>query len=106
MPRKTRRATRPMASADDLCIRHFYDVLGDVMAHGQYALRLHGGRESTKLSFILVAIVLLLLARPEANAVVRQFSNTLCDSLFSQMTWAIAIWDWSGGSGSAPRRWG
>lgn len=95
-----------MASADDLCIRHFYDVLGDVMAHGQYALRLHGGRESTKLSFILVAIVLLLLARPEANAVVRQFSNTLCDSLFSQMTWAIAIWDWSGGSGSAPRRWG
>lgn len=38
MPRKTRRATRPMASADDLCIRHFYDVLGDMMAHGQYAL--------------------------------------------------------------------
>lgn len=79
-----------MASADDLCIRHFYDVLGDMMAHGQYALRLHGGRESTKLSFILVAIVLLLWAHPEANAVVRQFSNTLCDSLFSQMTWAIA----------------
>lgn len=42
------------------------------------------------MSFILVAIVLLLLAHPEANAVVRQFSNTLCDSLFSQMTWAIA----------------
>ena len=34
---------------------------------------------------------LLLLAHPEANAVVvRRFSNTLRDSVFQQMTWAIA----------------
>lgn len=52
---------------------------------------LYGGRESTKSPFISVCIVFLLLAHPEANAVViRRFGNTLRGSVFSQMTWAIA----------------
>lgn len=80
-----------MVDASSLVIPCSHDVLGDVMAHGHTHHWLHGGRGSTKSSFISVCIVLLLLAHPEANAVVvRRFSNTLRDSVFSQMTWAIA----------------
>lgn len=80
-----------MISAADVVIPKFHDVLGDVMAHGRTHYWLYGGRGSTKSSFISVAIVLVLLANPEANAVVaRRFSNTLRDSVFQQMTWAIA----------------
>lgn len=80
-----------MVDASSLVIPRFHDVLGDVMAHGHTHYCLHGGRGSTKSSFISVCVVLLLLAHPEANAVVvRRFSNTLRDSVFSQMTWAIA----------------
>ena len=80
-----------MVDASSLVIPRFHDVLGDVMAHGHTHYWLHGGRGSTKSSFISVCIVLLLLLNPEANAVVvRRFSNTLRDSVFSQMTWAIA----------------
>ena len=71
-------------------IPRFHDVLGDVMAHGHTHYWMYGGRGSTKSSFISVAIVLVMLANPEANAVVvRRFSNTLRDSVFQQMTWAI-----------------
>ena len=80
-----------MVDASSLVIPRFHDVLGDIMAHGHTHHWLHGGRGATKSSFISVCIVLLLLAHPEANAVVvRRFSNTLRDSVFSQMTWAIA----------------
>lgn len=80
-----------MISAADVAIPRFHDVLGDVMAHGHTHYWMYGGRGSTKSSFISVAIVLVLLANPEANAVVvRRFSNTLRDSVFQQMTWAIA----------------
>ena len=80
-----------MVDASALVIPRSHDVLGDVMAHGHTHYWLHGGRGSTKSSFISVCIVLLLLAHPEANAViVRRFSNTLRDSVFSLLTWAIA----------------
>ena len=46
---------------------------------------------STKSSFISLAIALVMLANPGADAaVVRWFSNTLRDSVFQQITWAIA----------------
>lgn len=77
--------------ASELVIPAFHDVLGNVMAHGHTHYWLHGERGSTKSSFVSVAIVLLVLAKPEANAVVvRRFSNTLRDSVFEQVQWAIA----------------
>ena len=80
-----------MGSAAELVIPRFHDVLGDVMAHGHTHYWMDGGRGSTKSSLISVAMVLVLLAHPEANAVVvRRFSNTLRDSVFEQMQWAIA----------------
>lgn len=79
-----------MPSAADLCIPKFHDVLGDVMAHGHTHYWMHGGRGSTKSSFISLCIVLLILAFPCANAViVRRFSNTLRDSVYQQVLWAI-----------------
>ena len=80
-----------MIDASSLIIPRFHDVLGDVMAHGHTHYWLFGGRGSTKSSFISLAIVLVMLTNPGANAVVvRRFSNTLRDSVFQQMTWAIA----------------
>lgn len=80
-----------MVDASAFVITAFHDVLGDVMAHGHTHYWLHGERGSAKSNFISVCIVLLLLLNPEANAVVvRRLSNTLRDSVFSQMTWAIA----------------
>lgn len=81
-----------MATTDvsALCIPRFHDVLGDVFAHGHTHYWLHGGRGSTKSSFISLCIVLLVVNYPFANAVVvRRFSNTLRDSVYQQILWAI-----------------
>lgn len=76
--------------ASSLCIPKFHEVLGDVMAHGHTHYWLHGGRGSTKSSFISLALVLLIVAFPEANAVVvRRFGNTLRDSVYQQVLWAV-----------------
>ena len=79
-----------MTSVSDFIIPRFHPVLGDVMAHGHTHYWLHGGRGSTKSSFISIAIVLLIIATPKANAVVvRRFGNTLRDSVYQQLLWAI-----------------
>lgn len=77
-------------SVADLCIPAFHDVLGDVFAHGHTSYWLHGGRGSTKSSFISLCVVLLVVNFPFANAVVvRRFGNTLRDSVYQQILWAI-----------------
>lgn len=73
-----------MVDASSLVIPKFHDVLGDVMAHGHTHYWLHGGRGSTKSSFISVCIVLLLLAHPEANAVECAGSRTRCATACSR----------------------
>lgn len=83
-----------MAASDvraaDLVIPAFHDVLGDVFAHGHTHYWLHGGRGSTKNSFISLCLVLLVVHFPFANAVVvRRFGNTLRDSVYQQALWAI-----------------
>ena len=80
-----------MITAAELTIPRFHDVLGDVMAHGHTHYWLHGGRGSTKSSFISLCIVLLIVAVPFTNAVVvRRFGNTLRDSVYQQILWAIS----------------
>ncbi len=80
-----------MTSAADLCIPRFHDVLGDAMGHFHTHYWLHGGRGSTKSSFISLCIVLLIVANKDANAVVvRRFGNTLRDSVYQQVRWAIS----------------
>ncbi len=51
---------------------------------------LKGGRGSAKSSFISLEIVLGVMRDPEANAVVlRKVGNTLRDSVYEQMVWAV-----------------
>ena len=81
-----------MVSASDFVIPAFHPVLGGVMAHGHTHYWLHGGRGSTKSSFISLCIVLLIVAFPFTNAVVvRRFGNTLRDSVYQQILWAISV---------------
>ena len=81
----------PASKVSDFIIPKFHPVLGDVLAHGHTHYWLHGGRGSTKSSFISVCLVLLVISFPKANAVVvRRFSNTLRDSVYQQVLWAIS----------------
>lgn len=76
----------------DLCASVFHPVLGDVMCGGHVHYWLNGGRGSTKSSFISLCLVLLVVANPFANAVViRRFSNTLRDSVYQQLIWAVDV---------------
>lgn len=51
-----------------------------------------GGRGSTKSSFIAIEIVLGIMKDPEANAtVLRKVKETLKDSVFEQIKWAIHV---------------
>ena len=70
----------------------FRDVSRDVrdMRHAEYMLC--GGRGSTKSSFISIMIVLGLLLDADANAIVyRRVGNTLKDSVYAQIVWAIGM---------------
>lgn len=68
----------------------FYKVHRDIKAkkHSKYWLK--GGRGSTKSSFISIEIILGMMKDPDANAVVlRKVKDTLRDSVYEQMLWAI-----------------
>ena len=70
----------------------FREVSRDVrdMRHAEYMLC--GGRGSTKSSFISIMIVLGLLLDTDANAIVyRRVGNTLKDSVYAQIVWAIGM---------------
>jgi PBSX family phage terminase large subunit len=79
----------------DICIydaiaRPFWDLYDDLKRgdHAEYWLK--GGRGSTKSSFISLAIIRGILADPDANAIIyRKVGNTIKDSVYSQMLWAI-----------------
>lgn len=58
--------------------------------HTEYWIK--GGRGSTKSSFISVIIILGLMEDKDANAIIyRRVGNTIKDSVYAQMIWAIDI---------------
>ena len=68
----------------------FWDLYDDIKAERHAEYWLDGGRGSTKSSFISLVIVRGLLADPDANAIIyRRVGNTIKDSVYSQMLWAI-----------------
>jgi phage terminase large subunit len=70
----------------------FIDLLKAVVKHTYREYCLLGGRGSTKSSFISLAIVIVLVKFPQVNAlVVRKYSNTLRDSVYEQLQWAIDL---------------
>ena len=68
----------------------FDSVSGDIKRHLHTHYWLKGGRGSTKSSFISLKIPLLLMANKNIHAVVaRKVANTLKNSVYAQMEWAI-----------------
>ncbi|MEG0178034.1 MAG: PBSX family phage terminase large subunit [Oscillospiraceae bacterium] len=68
----------------------FYDVHRAIKAGKINELVAKGGRGSTKSSYISVEIILELLKHPDCHAIVfRKFGNTLRNSVYNQISWAI-----------------
>ena len=74
----------------DIIAPSFYDVHKWIKEERYTHYWFAGGRASTKSSFISIEIVLMMMKDPNANAVVlRKISNTLKDSVYNQVVWAI-----------------
>ena len=68
----------------------FIKMHHDIQAHGHYEYILPGGRGSTKSSIISLEIISLLEQNPTLHVVVcRMVADTMRNSVFNQMTWAI-----------------
>ena len=74
----------------ELIAPHFYSVHRDIWEHVYDEYTLPGGRGSTKSSFVGIQVVLLIKQNPKAHALVlRKYGNTLKDSVYGQIMWAI-----------------
>lgn len=70
----------------------FHEVHRDIKEHKHTHYWLKGGRGSTKSSFISIEIILGMMKDNNANAVVlRKVGDTLTDSVYAQLLWAIEI---------------
>ena len=68
--------------------RQFVDINRQIKPNMSYVFE--GGRGSTKSSFISLKIVELIINNPQMHAcITRQVGNTLKDSVYNQMKWAI-----------------
>jgi phage terminase large subunit len=76
----------------DLIARDFLEVYRDIKAGINTEYVLSGGRGSTKSSFISLVFIYLLVNNPSLHAMaLRQVANTLRDSVYSQLIWAISV---------------
>ena len=70
--------------------RPFWAVHQDVRRHGHTYYICGGGRGSTKSSYISQEILLLMMEHRDCNAVIlRKVGNTLRNSVYRQMEWAL-----------------
>lgn len=70
----------------------FYDVHADIQNDRHTYYWLCGGRGSTKSSFVSIEIILGMMKDPQAFCVVlRKVGDTLLDSVYSQLLWAIEM---------------
>ena len=70
----------------------FVDVYRDIVNHKHTEYVFHGGRGSTKSSFVSLVFIELLENNPNWHGLaLRQVGNTLRDSVYSQLTWAISV---------------
>lgn len=85
--------SKTLITIDDLIPHNFDDVLIDVLEHRHTHYIFKGGRGSCKSSFVSIAII-LLMTRPENRdkhcIIFRKTANTLRDSVYSQMQFAIS----------------
>jgi phage terminase large subunit len=75
----------------DCIAESFIKVYRDIKARNHIEYVLYGGRGSTKSSFISLAIIYLVVNNPGVHGLaVRQVAETLRESVFNQLLWAIA----------------
>lgn len=68
----------------------FLSFAKDVFKHGHTHYDLSGGRGSLKSSCVSLLVPLLIVANPNAHALVlRKVANTIRDSVYAQYVWAI-----------------
>lgn len=73
-----------------ICEKAFGGMLDDFLDGGHDEYWLKGGRGSTKSSFISLVILLGMLMDENANAIIyRRVGDTMRDSVYAQMIWAI-----------------
>jgi len=81
---------KPFTIPADMIASSFMDVYRDIVQgrHSEYIFS--GGRGSTKSSFVSLAIIYLLKKNPAMHALAtRQVKDTLRDSVYAQLVWAI-----------------
>jgi phage terminase large subunit len=68
----------------------FLSVYRDLRARAHMEYLLYGGRGSTKSSFTSLSIIETLVNNPDIHGVaMRQVANTMRDSVYAQLSWAI-----------------
>lgn len=71
----------------------YNDVMDDILDHKHVHYVFKGGRGSAKSSFISEMLPLLLISNPSVHALVfRKVGNTIKNSVWSQVVWAIDMW--------------
>ena len=77
---------------NDLISENYDEILNDILDHDHTHYIFKGGRGSCKSSFISIVIILLMI-QPENKdkhcVIFRKTANTLRDSVYSQMQFAI-----------------
>ncbi len=69
---------------------NFYPIYRDIWAGGHNEYILSGGRGSTKSSFASLVTIEQLLNNPQVHALaLRQVKDTLRDSVYNQLVWAV-----------------
>lgn len=81
-----------MINFKDLIIKKFIPIAKLIFTYAFLHFFFKGGRGSTKSSFIALILVVLMLIDKEFNAVcVRKVADTLQDSVYNQIIWAVEI---------------
>lgn len=76
-------------SSKDLFPTNFNNAFRSVINHDYNEYVLPGGRGSCKSSTVSIWVIYLILTNPEYNALIlRKVSNTLRDSVYTQLKWA------------------
>jgi phage terminase large subunit len=84
--------SKPFVFPADVIAGSFVEAFRVMKARKFIEYIFHGGRGSTKSSFVSLVIIYLLITNPEVHALVtRQVANTLRDSVYAQLCWAIDI---------------
>lgn len=77
-------------SLKDLIAPQFYSIHWDILEGKHTHYKMYGGRGSTKSSFVSIEIIYGMMQDPNANAACfRKVKDTLAESVFEQLLWAI-----------------